>query len=198
MNLLLDNSASKNNICDVITLIEKKANINTRIQKYSGATPLYSACLYGNYDIAKYLLENKANVNLGQYCLTPLHIASAVGNKKIVNLLLDYKANINIINSLSKVTPLIKSIQYKNIETSKLLIDKKADIRTNNYDALKLSKNSKYFEITDYIKITEETRKRFSPNGEATKIIKRDFVDYMMNKIPVEFTDIIRSYACSL
>ncbi|CAF2522609.1 unnamed protein product [Rotaria sp. Silwood2] len=66
-----------------------------------GISLLYHACYHGQYTIAKWLLEHKANINI-QMRETPkntsLHIAKYYGHLKIVELLLEYGADITIKN----------------------------------------------------------------------------------------------------
>jgi ankyrin repeat protein len=60
---------------------------------------LHSAVITDNIEIAKLLLENKANVNIkDSYGNTPLWRASHM-NPKIIKLLLDYGADYNIKNN---------------------------------------------------------------------------------------------------
>ncbi|CAF1101281.1 unnamed protein product [Adineta steineri] len=66
-----------------------------------GTSLLYYACRYGQYSVAKWLLEHGADVNIQMEVKpksTPLHGAKFRGHIKIVELLLEYGADINIKN----------------------------------------------------------------------------------------------------
>ena len=66
-----------------------------------GVSLLYYACRYGQYPVAKWLLEHGANVNIqietGSRS-TPLHGAKFHGYLSVVALLLEYDADVNIKN----------------------------------------------------------------------------------------------------
>jgi len=80
-------------------LIGKGANINA-INK-DGDTPLHIAVKEGNKKIAKFLLNQDANININAINKdgdTLLHIAVKEGNKKIAKFLLNQGADINAAN----------------------------------------------------------------------------------------------------
>ncbi len=67
----------------------------------NGISLLYYACYYGEYSVAKWLLEHGANVNIKMKdnpSRTPLHGAKFRGHFLIVELLLEYGADVNIKN----------------------------------------------------------------------------------------------------
>jgi ankyrin repeat protein len=67
----------------------------------NGISLLYYACCFGQYSVAKWLLEHGANVNIQMKDKpknTPLHGAKFRGHFLIVELLLEYGADINIKN----------------------------------------------------------------------------------------------------
>ncbi|CAF3774358.1 unnamed protein product, partial [Adineta steineri] len=67
----------------------------------NGTSLLYYACRYGQYSVAKWLLEHGADVNIQMKAKpksTPLHGAKFRGHIKIVELLLEYGADVNIKN----------------------------------------------------------------------------------------------------
>lgn len=74
-------------------LVEKGVDVNFQDQSY-GSTPLILACQYGFVDIAKYLIENKADVNLqAKNGMSPLMAAAGV-SKELVEILLAKGADI--------------------------------------------------------------------------------------------------------
>jgi ankyrin repeat protein len=67
----------------------------------NGRSLLYNACCFGQYSVAKWLLEHGANINIQMTCKprsTPLHGAKYRGHLSIVELLLEYGADVNIKN----------------------------------------------------------------------------------------------------
>jgi hypothetical protein len=69
--------------------------VSSRDEKY-GQTPLHIAAFNDHINVAKLLLENKADVNAkANNGSTPLHLAAAKGNKDMVELLLDNKADVD-------------------------------------------------------------------------------------------------------
>ncbi|UJR08872.1 hypothetical protein I4U23_013127 [Adineta vaga] len=71
------------------------------INDENGTSLLYYACSYGQYEVAKWLLEHGADVNIrmkNKPRSTPLHGANYRGHVNIVELLLEYRADVNIKN----------------------------------------------------------------------------------------------------
>ncbi|CAF1581065.1 unnamed protein product [Rotaria magnacalcarata] len=69
-----------------------------------GISVLHHACCHGQYNIAKWLLEHQANINIQTRKTpknTPLHGAKYHGHLNIVELLLEYGADITIQNDLN-------------------------------------------------------------------------------------------------
>jgi ankyrin repeat protein len=97
-----------------------KANpalVSSKDGKY-GQTPLHVAAFNDRLEVAKLLIDNKADVNsAANNGSTPLHLAAAKGNKDIVNLLLANNANINAVDH-DGWSPLHSSViwQHKDIE----------------------------------------------------------------------------------
>ena len=103
MDLLLDQYVTQNDIEKVRELLlEHKASINQRVQRFSGSTLLYTAALAATecsdkkryMKTIRFLIESKANINTGQYTKrTPLHAAIANNNMHVVRYLLSEKAD---------------------------------------------------------------------------------------------------------
>ncbi len=69
--------------------------INSKDKK--GDTPLTQACIFGNIEIVKFLLENNASINSSNNCgHTPLINACKSGKFDIVKLLIKNNANVNL------------------------------------------------------------------------------------------------------
>lgn len=62
----------------------------------SGYTPLILACYNGNDQVAKYLVENDADIDLNNGYGTALMAATIKGNAALVTFLLKHKANVNL------------------------------------------------------------------------------------------------------
>jgi ankyrin repeat protein len=93
-------AASKEFKWEVITWLLKYANADADIVDDKGMTPLVRACMMGNLEVAKLLVDqlvrkgqkegiNRANLD-GE---TPLHLASGRGNLPIVEYLVEHGAN---------------------------------------------------------------------------------------------------------
>ena len=117
---------SKNKNEQVVSLIEE-LGVNVQTEGYY--TPLNQAIVYENWDIAKYCIENGADVNVrNSENGTALIFACKFGNIEIVKLLIEAGAEINIQNKYDK-SAIAKAIARhpQNYELIQLLIDNGAD-----------------------------------------------------------------------
>ncbi|XP_041062715.1 ankyrin repeat and EF-hand domain-containing protein 1a [Carcharodon carcharias] len=95
-------------------------------------TPLMAACADGNFTLAKYLVEAKANVNAyDNLRWTPLHHACHTGQQDIVKLLLDAGALINAV-SINGATPLMRAVESCRLDCVMYLIDHGAKVDMEN------------------------------------------------------------------
>lgn len=61
-------------------LIANGANVNVKAKDIDGSTPLHRASVNGAVDVAKLLIDNGAEVNVGdEDNLMPIHLAAARG-----------------------------------------------------------------------------------------------------------------------
>ena len=98
--------AVENNDFDIVeTLVKGVLNVNltkeaadVNVQNEFGHTPLYIATACGNTKIAKFLLENNADVNNQDNCdgATPLHLAASGNHSNAALWLIKYKADVNL------------------------------------------------------------------------------------------------------
>ena len=87
-------AAKQENLELVKEAIAEGADVNAKI---NNSTALHIISQSGNTEIAKVLIDNKADVNIKvKTGITPLMVASYYGNRDIVKLLLDNGANANI------------------------------------------------------------------------------------------------------
>ena len=100
-------------------------------------TVLHMAATKGNYELAKYMIQNGANLDCetgapwSDYSpaggSTPLHLAIYEGNNEIAKMLIRAGADLNIPNSWTK-TPLHYAVEDENIEMIQVLIKNGADV----------------------------------------------------------------------
>jgi glutaminase len=90
----LINACAKNDI-ETVKLLSKKINLN--ISDYDKRTPLHLACIEGNIDIVKFLLEEKCDINVkDRWGNTPLN---DVTKKYEINKDIKYKNIIDLLNN---------------------------------------------------------------------------------------------------
>lgn len=131
----LHSAASLGDLSKIVTLIEHNAYIDAR--DHNGQTPLHYAIQSGNTEVAKYLIDNGANLNIQDnyyqktntqyvYYKSPLHYAVESGDTEIAKYLVDHGANPNIQDAYSS-TPLQSAIYSGNTEVVEYLLDHNAD-----------------------------------------------------------------------
>lgn len=114
-------------------LIEKGADVNatTTTGDLQGATPLHIACEFGQTEIVKLLLENKANVNCRLYNgQPPLINACKSGVYEIVEALLKHGADAKL-TSAGNTSALHVAVMTGSLEIVKLLLET-SDINLQN------------------------------------------------------------------
>ncbi|XCA36371.1 MAG: ankyrin repeat domain-containing protein [Wolbachia endosymbiont of Armadillidium vulgare] len=140
----LHSAASLGDLSKVATLVKHNAYIDTR--DHNGQTPLHYTIQSGNTEVAKYLIDNGANLNIRDnyyhktntqyvYYKTPLHYAIESGNTEIAKYLVDRGANPNIQDAYSKA-PLYSAIYSGNAEIVKYLLDHNADPNSKGFSLL--------------------------------------------------------------
>lgn len=120
----------------VINILQENKDLDINQELYSQRTknyktPLISAVEKNNYDIAKILLEHKADPNKLVHLENPLSIAIRNKNLDMVKLLLEYKADVNKEYHNGE-TPLMIAIEEKNIPIIEALL--KHNANTNQAD----------------------------------------------------------------
>lgn len=142
----------KNNLALVKLLVSKGAEIDKAgnqkdNERLAGRSPLMLACSNGNFDIASYLTDNKANVEAkDKRGWTPLMFAK---NEAIANLLVENKANIEARDNDGN-TPLVWACCTNNADLTKYFVSKKANIGIENKAGLtpmSLTKNKEIIEL---------------------------------------------------
>ena len=95
-----------------------------------GFSPLGLACFFGQFEVAKYLVEKGANVNQpsnNPFRVAPIHSACSISNYPIAELLLKNGADVNV-KQQAGVTPLHQTAHNGNLSLTQLLIDNHADV----------------------------------------------------------------------
>ncbi|WP_419214522.1 ankyrin repeat domain-containing protein [Wolbachia endosymbiont of Rhagoletis cingulata] len=134
-------AASLGDLSKVAMLLKHNSYTDTR--DHNGQTPLHYAIQSGNTEVAKYLIDHGANLNVHDnyyqktntkyvYYKTPLHYAIESGNIEIAKYLIDRGANPNIQDAYSK-TPLYSAIYSGNTEIVNYLLDHNADPNSKSY-----------------------------------------------------------------
>jgi len=97
-----------------------------------GRTPLHWAASTGTTDIARYLVDQKADVNRQDTMgWTALHIASSAGHLPVVRELLGAGANVNAKNDKG-ITPLHYAASKSQVDIARLLIERGAEINAKD------------------------------------------------------------------
>jgi len=95
---------------------------------YINNTALHYSAEKGHFEIAKFLIDSKANIEAKNATgNTPLILSSACKNPNVVELLLDCNANIQAINN-ADVTPLHAAAYYGRYKNLECLIKRGAKI----------------------------------------------------------------------
>jgi ankyrin repeat protein len=93
-------AAMRGNLEIAQLLVRKGASINSD-PSCNGITPLYLAIINQREEVAKFLIENKADLEIPSRllaCLTSLGLAVYKGNLNLVKLLIEHGANVNSKN----------------------------------------------------------------------------------------------------
>lgn len=140
-------------------LCKKKTNkwitdFDINLSDTNGVTALHYAAYYGQDELCKILLLNRADVNrCNKRGQTPLHLAALNNKTAVIRFLLDNGANINAID-LSGNTPLHDASERGNIGATKILLNYNPDITIMNSTektALGVAKDKVHLTIIDLI-----------------------------------------------
>ena len=116
-------SATANNDIDGVRFFSKAGALVINQRNKGGATSLHIACRESNFEIAKILIENGANVNIvDNEGWSPLMRASLTGNKEIVEILLKNGAKAHLLNSLNE-SALIHATSSKCVECINQIVE---------------------------------------------------------------------------
>ncbi|CAG9534670.1 unnamed protein product [Cercopithifilaria johnstoni] len=124
--------AAKEGDVEKIRKIIIPETVNCRDVRGRFSTPLHLAAGYNNLEVARFLLENGAEVNLkDKGGLIPLHNASSFGHLEIASLLIEYGAEVNHPDKWG-YTPLHEAAQKGRTQICSLLLNSGADVTLKN------------------------------------------------------------------
>jgi ankyrin repeat protein len=141
----------ENNV-EIVDILIGCENINVNVCNDLLETPLFYACLNGNYKIAKLLIEKRANVN--HVNVSGESILSITNDLNIVKLLLDSGANPNLENNCDFGTPLIDAVRERNISKINLFLEYggKLDYETSNsHSAISVARTLRNKDFVDFL-----------------------------------------------
>ncbi|XP_072907399.1 ankyrin repeat and EF-hand domain containing 1a isoform X1 [Hemitrygon akajei] len=147
--------------------------IPVNVQDKYFTTPLMAACADGNFTLAKYLVEAKANVNAYDNLMwTPLHHACHAGQLDIVELLVKAGASVNAV-SINGATPLMRAIESCRLDCVKYLINQGANVELENskgQNALDIANAYADLRIIEVVKAkVDSLPKKEKPKGKGGK-----------------------------
>jgi serine/threonine-protein phosphatase 6 regulatory ankyrin repeat subunit B len=116
-------AAAEGNLEQVKNLFSMGASIDAKDQWEN--TPLMRACLYGHENVARFLLDNGANVNATSGSWTSLILAARDGFTDVVELLIDRGAEMESRTSWN-YTALKCALEGEHIDTARLMMRKGA------------------------------------------------------------------------
>lgn len=127
-------SWSEEDLCRYLDPILKRIEDTIDERNKKGNTPLVVALREDNQVLAKYLIDQGANVNLsGNNGDTPIYIATKNDNAVLVKYLIDNGANVNKRNIYNDV-PLKIALEHNNEVIVRYLIDNGANVNYRGAD----------------------------------------------------------------
>jgi NF-kappa-B inhibitor-like protein 2 len=174
-----ESSDNENNRSMKVATTRKRRPAMTVKKNAKGETRLHEACISGNYQIAKMLIEQGHQINVRDNAgWLPLHEAAIHGFRDVVELLLDNGAQSAINDkggtSCDGITPLYDAASNGNLSVVQLLLDRgakstvKTDFSETPLDALlrwhgdygkNLSPTEEEFYMEIKQRLTEELKK---------------------------------------
>jgi ankyrin repeat protein len=121
LNALLD-ACDKGSLSEIKSLVED--GIVNKAHEKTGLTPLIQSCLSNQFDAAKYLIDNGADVNKPHaiYGSVPLHYSSMNNNVKLVDYLLQQGAE-STFTQPERWSPLFLAAQEGHVNVVKRLLE---------------------------------------------------------------------------
>ncbi|QBN18324.1 ankyrin repeat domain-containing protein [Flavobacterium nackdongense] len=145
--------ARKGSLAEMKSLFEKDKSIVNAVDE-NGSSMLILACYRGNHEVAKFLMNQNADLNYNSKNGTALMACVVKGQYQLVDELISKKANLDLTDA-NGTTALMLAVQFKNVEMVKILVAAGAN------KALKCKQNKTAFEYAV-----------FSNNEEIINLLK--------------------------
>lgn len=137
-------------ICSTLGLLSDVKELiqmgGIRNNDYSAA--LCNASIYGHYDIVKFLLSFKKNINIHYWEDGGLRYAASNGFIKVVQLLIEKGADIHAKNDYA----LRYAVGKNHLNVVKYLVKHGANIHAENDEALKIAAENGLIDVVKYLK----------------------------------------------
>ncbi|PCI97013.1 MAG: hypothetical protein COB15_08590 [Flavobacteriales bacterium] len=133
-------------------LIDKGALVNDKDS--DGKTPLWYAAEENNYEVAKILINNNAEVNItGDW--NPLDRAAecSYDGVKVINLLISNGADVNLIVGGTNHIALVSALRQEKIEATKILIEKGSNINHQNANGETPTMQVAYYDREEHLQL---------------------------------------------
>lgn len=124
---IIKSSIKKGEIIEIKKILEEKPDLINEITPFGSW--LQIAAMYGQFEIAQYLIDKNIDINKCGGVLDggPLAEACSKGHLNIIKLLLEKGANIDV--STSSANPLFAAIYNGHFDVVKFLVEKGIDIK---------------------------------------------------------------------
>lgn len=140
----LFDAAKAGNLSGVQEAMARGADPNSRDNSLMECVPLRWACVYGHLDVARYLVENGADVNARDRRKSHAPLHDAVEYPELVKLLVENGADVDAADD-DGLTPLLAACIGGCLDSAKLLIEHGANVnhanRTSRYTPLMAAAN---------------------------------------------------------
>jgi ankyrin repeat protein len=141
------------NLSDIKSLYDKDKSIINVIDD-KGSSMLILACYRGNKDVAKFLIDNNADVNFVSKSGTALMACVVKGQFEMIDALVLKGANVDLVDE-NGITALMLAVQFNNIEMVKKMLNAKANKELKskqNKTAFEYAIEFNYEEIINFLK----------------------------------------------
>jgi uncharacterized protein len=146
--------AAAGNLDGVRQQLARGVDVNRRFGG-DGVTALFRAAAMNRVQVARFLLANHADPNIGDAENgTPLLIAAAYGYSDVVSVLISAGADVNAAESRYRITPLIQAAMRGHLQVVQLLLKAGAITSAKAIDgktALDKACNARHMDIVDVL-----------------------------------------------